>query len=82
MIISRLMRDKKTINCPAISAVPPFIARFENWMDKRREGISIGKAKIDRIPMLLFVLEAIALTIVRVEERLVLPSNTARKNRG
>jgi|GEM_PF-5194345 len=82
MIISRLIRDKKTINCPAMSVVPPFIARLENWIDNRMDGIRIGKARMDKMPMLLLVLEAIALTMVRVDDRLVLPKRTARKNKG
>ena len=80
MIISKLINDKKTMNWPAISVVPPLMARLENSIESKMEGMRIGKARMERMPMLLFVLEAIALTIVRVEDRLVLPSITARKN--
>ena len=80
MTISRLIRDKKTINWEAISKSPPKIAKLENCMDNKREGIKIGKAKMDNIPILLLVLLAMALTIVRVEEMLVLPNTTANRN--
>jgi hypothetical protein len=80
MTISRLISDKKTMYCAAISVVPPKIAKLENCMESRSEGIKIGKARIERIPILLFVFDAIALTIVSVDEILVLPKTTAIKN--
>ena len=79
MTISRLISDKNTMNWADISTVPPKIAKLENCIESRREGIKIGKARIERIPMLLFVLEAMALTIVSVDEILVLPKTTAIK---
>ena len=69
------------MNWLAISAVPPFIAKFANWIESSNEGIKIGKASMDNMPMLLFVFEAMALTMVRVDDKLILPSNTARKNK-
>ena len=68
--------------CAAISIVAPNIARLENCIESNKEGIKIGKASMESIPILLFVFEAIALTIVRVEDILVLPRTTANRNIG
>ena len=50
-----------TINSLACSQFPPNIARLVNCKESRSDGNIIGKAKIDRIPILLFVFDAIAL---------------------